>query len=84
MAGRDDDPVGHRAGARCCRRSPPTAGRSSDLDEQVAEVRGQYLDTLANWSGRSERPVDVTEAGADDAGAAAPAAAAGLGHLARR
>ena len=36
------------------------------LDAKVSDVRGQYLDTLANWSGRVDRPVDVTEASADD------------------
>ncbi|MGY1805199.1 wax ester/triacylglycerol synthase family O-acyltransferase [Blastococcus sp. SYSU D00922] len=44
-----------------------------ELDDRVAEVREQYLATLANWSGRSERPVEVTEAGADDGAAAPPA-----------
>ena len=53
----------------------PTEGWTvEDLDDKVAEVREQYLETLANWSGRSERPVDVTEAGADDGAAAPPAA----------
>jgi HAD superfamily hydrolase (TIGR01490 family) len=52
----------------------PTEGWTiKDLNEKVAEVRGQYLDTLANWSGRSDRPVDVTEAGADDGAAPPPA-----------
>ena len=54
----------------------PTAGWTvAELDEKVAEIRGQYLATLANWSGRTERPVDVTEAGAGDEEAAPPATA---------
>ena len=45
----------------------PTEGWTvGDLDEKVAEVRGQYLETLSNWSGRSARPVDVTEASAEN------------------
>ncbi|MFD2093882.1 wax ester/triacylglycerol synthase family O-acyltransferase [Blastococcus deserti] len=51
----------------------PTDGWTiKDLDAKVAEVRAQYLDTLANWSGRSARPVDVTEAGAADGLTAPP------------
>jgi HAD superfamily hydrolase (TIGR01490 family) len=53
----------------------PTEGWTlKDLNMKVEEVRGQYLDTLANWSGRSTKPVEVTEAGADDEAAAPPAA----------
>lgn len=50
----------------------PTEGWAvGDLDERVAEVRSQYLETLAHWSGRSsEHPVDVTEASAADTSAA--------------
>jgi len=34
---------------------------ADDLDERVAEVREQYRQTLANWSGRPARPVVATE-----------------------
>jgi HAD superfamily hydrolase (TIGR01490 family) len=44
----------------------PTDGwTAADLDDKVAEVRGAYLDTLANWSGKARRPT-VTEAGAGE------------------
>lgn len=43
---------------------------TKDLGEKVDEVRGMYVDALANWSGKA-RPT-VTEASADD-GAAPPA-----------
>ena len=49
----------------------PTDGWTvEEIDERVAEVRGQYLETLANWSGH-DRPVVATEA-SDDDGPAAP------------
>jgi HAD superfamily hydrolase (TIGR01490 family) len=46
---------------------------TADLNQKVEEVRGQYLDALANWTGRTSRPVDVTEASADDGVAPPPA-----------
>ena len=50
----------------------PTDGWTvEELDERVAEVRGQYLETLANWSGL-DRPVVATEASDDDVTAAPP------------
>jgi HAD superfamily hydrolase (TIGR01490 family) len=53
----------------------PTDGwTTEELDERVAEVRGQYLETLANWSGRGEHPVVATEPTADGGPAAPPAA----------
>ncbi|UOY01662.1 HAD-IB family hydrolase [Blastococcus sp. PRF04-17] len=52
----------------------PTEGWTlKDLNGKVEEVRGQYLDALANWSGRTAGPVDVTEASADDGAAPPPA-----------
>jgi HAD superfamily hydrolase (TIGR01490 family) len=53
----------------------PTDGWTVEgLDERIAEVRGRYLETLANWSGRTERVVVATEATADDGRDAPPAA----------
>jgi HAD superfamily hydrolase (TIGR01490 family) len=53
----------------------PTDGwTAEELDERVAEVRGRYVETLAHWSGRRERPVVVTEAAAPGGAAAPPAA----------
>ena len=80
VAQRDDDPLRHGAGARCCPRSPPTAGRVEELDEHIAEVRGQYLATLANWPSRRCRAGDGHGAGQPRPGRPAPGGAAGLGH----
>ncbi len=45
----------------------PTDGWTvEDLDERVAEVRGSYLRTLADWGGRGERPVVSEEPTAGD------------------
>lgn len=53
----------------------PTEGWTiEDLNQQVDEVRGQFLDTLADWSGRARHPVEVTEASPDDDGATPPPA----------
>ncbi|GAA3158795.1 hypothetical protein GCM10010531_07690 [Blastococcus jejuensis] len=54
----------------------PTDGWTVDeLDARVAEVHEQYVDTLANWSGRSQVTVTASEPTADDGGHAAPPAA---------
>jgi WS/DGAT/MGAT family acyltransferase len=51
----------------------PTDGWTvEDLDEHVAEVHDQYVRALANWSGRTERPV-VSEEPTADAGPPVPA-----------
>jgi HAD superfamily hydrolase (TIGR01490 family) len=53
----------------------PTDGWTVDeLDDRVAEIREQYAETLANWSGRERHPVLATEHSADDGGEASPAA----------
>ncbi|MGR7023010.1 wax ester/triacylglycerol synthase family O-acyltransferase [Geodermatophilus sp. URMC 62] len=51
----------------------PTDGwTAEDLDARVAEVHDSYLRTLANWSGRAERPV-VSEEPTAEAGPPVPA-----------
>ena len=53
----------------------PTAGWTvEELDERVADVRRQYVETLGNWAGRDEQPVIATEHSADDGPGAPPSA----------
>ncbi|MGY1795130.1 wax ester/triacylglycerol synthase family O-acyltransferase [Geodermatophilus sp. SYSU D00525] len=60
---------------------PPvdTAGWSvEDLDRHVTEVRDSFVATLANWSGRTQRPVVAESPTAEEAGPAPAVPAAPL------
>ncbi|SFU01784.1 HAD-superfamily subfamily IB hydrolase, TIGR01490 [Geodermatophilus amargosae] len=51
---------------------PTTGWRAEDVDRHVTDVRDSFLATLANWSGRTQRPVVAESPTADD-GVPAPA-----------
>jgi WS/DGAT/MGAT family acyltransferase len=52
----------------------PSGWTVEELGDRVAEVREQYRRTLAQWSGRPERPVVATEPAGDGAVPPPPAA----------